>query len=292
LSTDPKWTDLPELRFKSSLKEILKESIVLHVTHHGKLTNTTLGRCNLLFRTLVDNGKTFKDEDLVSFKGPLKVDNAEIQGTLTFKFLPRFAQMKPVNIVRKAIHTEKGIFDAAPLITGLPQPHCPIVMTQEVQNENKSCALSCSTSKLPEKPKKEKKDKRGSIKETVDDVKEPEPTKNNRNSTVTYEEVSPAKTIEKDNLFPHAEDKHSASPRVLRKPIERNAPNDLISFSPMNARKIQSAPNLREFMDPFHDLLAQPYENPFTAAPDAITPTFDPFKEHRLTTTNNPFAVR
>ncbi len=46
-TTDPKWTDLPELRFKAPLREILKESIVVHVTHHGKLTNTTLGRCNV-----------------------------------------------------------------------------------------------------------------------------------------------------------------------------------------------------------------------------------------------------
>jgi hypothetical protein len=46
-TTDPHWSDLPELRFKSSLKEILHESVVLHVTHHGKLTNTTLGRCNV-----------------------------------------------------------------------------------------------------------------------------------------------------------------------------------------------------------------------------------------------------
>lgn len=47
-TTDPKWSDLPEMRFHGSIKEILQESIVLHVTHHGKMTNTTLGRCNVL----------------------------------------------------------------------------------------------------------------------------------------------------------------------------------------------------------------------------------------------------
>ena len=46
-TTDPHWHDLPELRFSASLKEILHESIVLHVTHHGKISNTTLGRCNV-----------------------------------------------------------------------------------------------------------------------------------------------------------------------------------------------------------------------------------------------------
>lgn len=58
-TTDPVWVDLPEVRFRAGLKvqgvsslliqqEILHESIVLHVTHNGKMHNTTLGRCNVL----------------------------------------------------------------------------------------------------------------------------------------------------------------------------------------------------------------------------------------------------
>lgn len=44
---NPIWHNLPELRFKASLKEMLHESIVLHITNHGKLYNQTLGRCNV-----------------------------------------------------------------------------------------------------------------------------------------------------------------------------------------------------------------------------------------------------
>jgi len=119
---NPEWYDLPEVRFKASLRELLQESIVLHVTHSGSVLNTTLGRCNLLFRTLVDNGKTFKESDLISFRGPLKIDNAEIAGVLVFRFLPRTAQMKNVSAIKKALHTEQGIQDGVPLLPHLPLP--------------------------------------------------------------------------------------------------------------------------------------------------------------------------
>ena len=47
-TSDPSWSDdLPEVRFYSSLKDLLHESVVLHVTHKGKLHNTTIGRCNV-----------------------------------------------------------------------------------------------------------------------------------------------------------------------------------------------------------------------------------------------------
>jgi len=109
---------------------MLHESIVLHITNHGKLYNQTLGRCNLLFRTVVDNGKTFKEENLITFKGNLKTEQATIEGTLYFKYIPKFAQMKPVSVIRKAIHTEKGIHDAAPLLPGLPLPKVPILNSE------------------------------------------------------------------------------------------------------------------------------------------------------------------
>lgn len=131
-TTNPVWADdLPEIRFSTSLKELLHESIVLHVTHKGKIHNTTIGRCNLLFRTLVDNGKGFKDDDLISFKGPLKIDRAEIEGTLIFKYLPKLAQMKPVNAVKRAIHNENGIYDAVPLLPNLPVPKQTVHVSDE-----------------------------------------------------------------------------------------------------------------------------------------------------------------
>ena len=45
---DPFWHDIPELRFTASFKDLLHESIVIHVTHQGKLKNTSLGHCNVL----------------------------------------------------------------------------------------------------------------------------------------------------------------------------------------------------------------------------------------------------
>eukprot|EP01116_Phalansterium_solitarium_P019511 TRINITY_DN547_c0_g2_i2.p1 TRINITY_DN547_c0_g2~~TRINITY_DN547_c0_g2_i2.p1 ORF type:complete len:587 (+),score=127.72 TRINITY_DN547_c0_g2_i2:94-1854(+) len=118
----PIWHDLPPMRFKASMKELLHEAIVLHVTHAGKVKNTTLGRANLLFRTLVDDGRTFKDEDLISFAGPLKKDGAEIEGLLQFQFLPKFAQMKAANALRRPVHTENGILDGVPLLPNMPRP--------------------------------------------------------------------------------------------------------------------------------------------------------------------------
>lgn len=122
----------------------------------------------LLFRTLVDNGKSFKEDDVIAFKvshtfivvlsrmlcemheifcpciladifififlfskGPLKVENAEIEGKLIFRFLPHFAQMKAVNAMRKPVHTEKGIFDAMPLLTWLPKPSVAVILSEE-----------------------------------------------------------------------------------------------------------------------------------------------------------------
>lgn len=44
--------------------------------------------------------------------------------------------MKAVNVVRKAIHTENGIFDAMPLMKGLPTPKIPIILTDESKNDS------------------------------------------------------------------------------------------------------------------------------------------------------------
>jgi len=129
----PSWDEpgMPWLKFKASLSELVHESLVLHVTHSGKLKNTTLGRCNLLFRTLVDSGKSFKEDDLISFKGPLnkKDTSCSIEGRLVFKHLPYFAQMKPVTGGRPSVHTEKGILDSMPLLSWVPRPNMPVIMS-------------------------------------------------------------------------------------------------------------------------------------------------------------------
>ena len=37
--------------------------------------------------------------------------------------------MKAAKVIHKAIHTENGIFDAVPLLEGMPLPKLPITMT-------------------------------------------------------------------------------------------------------------------------------------------------------------------
>jgi len=295
MTTDPRWEDIPELRFSATLKEILRESVVLHVTHHGKVTNTTLGRCNLLFRTLVDNGKTFKDEDVISFKGPLKIDKAEIEGNLNFKFLPKFAQMKAINVARKSIHTENGIYDSAPLIAGMPLPKCQIINSDEPdlrtsvpvsRSGGRSRAntatepTSTSTSALPDKlmdgykKEKEKKSK---------EEKGEKGEKEKKGKTVGQSQPFDS-SPSKDKLFPHAEDKHAASPRAARRtlafPESVTQPKDLISFSPIPAR-VSSTKQREVVNDPFQDILAK---NPFGSPP---TETYNPFREQDKV---NPFV--
>jgi len=275
-NVEPYWNDLPPLRFFASLQELLSESIVLHVTHHGLITNTTLGRCNLLFKTLVDNGKTFRDDDLISFKGPLKIENAEIEGQLTFKFLPRFAQMKPISTTKKAIHTEKGIYDAVPFIFGLPKPNCPIILSQDSNPLMKSeetvgrARSATAAPKLLESYNEEK------TKRANEDIKEPEPSKHRG----SYEK---SQSLDPSRFFPHAEDT-APSPRArrtLQMPEKTTIQKDLISFSPIPTRKIKSAVNVK---DPFLDLLSP--------SNSSVAPTFNPFEEPTPKATGtNPFVI-
>lgn len=44
---EPAWNNLPEIRFKATLKEMVHESIVLHVTHKGKYKRQTIARCTV-----------------------------------------------------------------------------------------------------------------------------------------------------------------------------------------------------------------------------------------------------
>lgn len=301
-TTDPCWTDLPELRFEASLRELLLESIVLHVTHHGKLTNTTLGRCNLLFRTLVDNGKTFKDEDLISFKGPLKVENAEIEGTLVFKFLPKFAQMKAVNLVRKAIHTEKGIFDAVPLLPNLPQPKISVTLTEDPS------ALPVTFSKArgkkamsysDEKPIKEKEEikKEESEDDGSSSTSEDEDTHKTINKETKEKQISKScndldsasaeERRKRMEFFPHAEDPGTPTSRrkglsVSFREVEpeiSSSQQNLINFSPIAVRKANQRRKDLDVEELFN-IPEKPQNGPqeqFEPGHPSQLPTFNPF---------------
>jgi len=253
-TTNPAWQDLPEIRFHASLREILHESVVLHVTHSGKVTNTTLGRCNLLFRTLVDNGKSFKDEDLISFKGPLKVDDAEIEGLLIFKFLPLFAQMKAVNVIRKAVHTEKGIFDAVTLLPGLPLPKVPIILSDdkpaaatdnhrslsEGGNRQRSQTVSHKPSawKVEEKStSKFLQNQSTSLDDSQDDkVDDPVDERIEVDEKVQQKKEEPISPPKKDHSRPPTLSESGKKKSIYG----TSATDDLISFSPMSARKNRS----------------------------------------------------
>jgi hypothetical protein len=128
---NPFWEDLPTLNFKTTLKEMLGNSVVVHCAHHGASQHTTVARANLLFRTLVDSGKTFKEKDTITFNGPLKQDGATIYGELVFSGLPHFAQVKPVNVAHKPIHTEEGLHDCVKLLPWVVDPDLPFLSTSD-----------------------------------------------------------------------------------------------------------------------------------------------------------------
>jgi len=254
-TTDPVWVDLPEVRFMASLKEILHESIVLHVTHQGKMTNTTLGRCNLLFRTLVDNGKSFKDEDLISFKGPLKVENAEIEGILVFKFLPTFAQMKPISVVKKAIHTEKGIFDATTLLPGLPLPKIPVHKSEDTAVPEVAPASPGNARKRSQ---------------TVSNKKTPAPNWADKDENTTplkddedWDKAVVDQRSEEEKSPPPAKEPAKKQEKKVRSPKDRAlATEDLISFTPPGRRRSTS---IGAAASPFENV--QPgNSNPFSMA--------------------------
>lgn len=229
---------LPLLKFRASLNELVKESLVMHVTHKGKITNTTLGRCNLLFRTLVDGGKSFKEEDLISFKGPLnkKDSGTTIEGRLVFKHLPVFAQMKALSGGRMAVHNEKGIFDAMPLLTWVPKPILPVIHSDTPSAEvgtPKTARKSASRSKADRKSQDlSGKDK---DKENFKDEKSEKKEKLVQSeSAVGKKAKSPEKSL-REKMF------HSTG-----------ISGDLINFTPPSARKrsTSDAPLPQDFPQP------------------------------------------
>jgi len=132
---NPEWRHLPTLRFRTSLNEMSHESIVVHVNHRGSSHNTNLGRCNLVFRTLVEKEKdSFAENDLIEFRGPLQTNysGATIEGHLVCKSLPCLGQMKSSHPSKRAVHTEKGIVDAIPLLPWLPLPDDDLLKSEVI----------------------------------------------------------------------------------------------------------------------------------------------------------------
>jgi hypothetical protein len=100
--------------------------------------------------------------------------------------------MKAVNVVHKAIHTENGIFDAVPLIPGLPLPKIPVILSDKSSQEE------------DKKKKKKNKDKKG------EDVKEPEPASKRTSLPVAEDVIGSENDDKNDRLFPNHEDSPSA----------------------------------------------------------------------------------
>jgi len=236
---------------------------VLHVTHQGKMHNTTLGRCNLLFRTLVDNGKTFKDEDLISFKGPLKVDNAESESVLVFKFRPRFAQMKPVNIGKRAIHTEKGIFDAVPLLPALPKPTCPVTNSESIEMQ----LPSKSVEKTPESARKRAQtvshDFRNSRLLDDGDGEDEEDTRE------IPDKEEPSTSTPRKEETPEEKPQERIPVGGLKKTPVSHVVDDLIQFTPPNSRRraASASQTTQQQVNPFATNFPQ-------AQPAIAMPTF------------------
>lgn len=260
-NSSPEWRDLPWLRFKTSLNELVRESIVVHITHKGRSHNIPIGRVNLLFRTLVDNGKSFKEEDTISFKGPLKVDNAEIEGTLNFKFLPRFAQMVPINVIRKAIHTEKGIFDAMPLLPWLPKPAIPMLRSSEVETSldtnspmlkknprNRASSIDKSDSKQSEETKKKssKSKRKSTTKEgLIGDKKEKMSASKKSESAETSESES-----DSDSDLTESEEESTKHEKLSKDQKTTSFCDDLIDLSSPAMKRDRAMTSVDKFSFP------------------------------------------
>jgi len=153
---NPSWNDLPILKFKAPLNDMISQSIVLHVVHKTKNKELVIGRCLLLFRSLVEgSGEDFKEDDLIEFGGPLesKTSDIIIKGHLTFRNLPHFAQMRPINPIKDAVNTEKGVIDAVSILSWLPKPEKPIILTEST-SISVLPGLRSEKMSIPEQPEK------------------------------------------------------------------------------------------------------------------------------------------
>jgi len=273
---DPEWVNLPEVRFKTSLSELLHESLILHITHKGKYQNTTISRCNLLFRTLVN--KKIRDEEKIVFNGKLKPNDATISGTLIFRTLPLLSQMKPAKPTLRALHTEKGIYDAITFLPGMPMPRQEIFMSDHV-----SVQRDGSNSDIKKKDSSDSI-KKGSFSESV--------KKEGSSSDVVKKEGS-SSDVKKELPKPDLDFKQ-------QKPKLTNFVDDLITFSPTPGRKKSSIKRTNSHDDmKTSDQISQDFgnDNTFSQKKD-----FNPFTDWEppkkqdssmdTVTLVNPFQVK
>jgi hypothetical protein len=121
----PEWDNLPILRFQSSLADLFRHSIRVHITHHGKFRHIPLGHANLLFRTLVAKGHKLKERDILVFRGDLAKTGMQIEGKLLLSGLPRFAQGQALRAGRP-LRTEEGLINFKPLLGWVIAPELPV----------------------------------------------------------------------------------------------------------------------------------------------------------------------
>ncbi len=128
-SLAPEWTDLPVLSFRTSLTQLLRHKIIVHVMHHGKTRNRQVATANLIFSTLIRKGRRFTDNTKIGFSGSLHDNDGKthISGSLHLTGLPHFAQVVKMNNSNVPIRTEEGLEHAKPLISSVMLPEIPFV---------------------------------------------------------------------------------------------------------------------------------------------------------------------
>jgi len=163
--------------------------------------------------------------------------------------------------VKKAVHTEKGIFDAVPLLPALPKPNCQVFNSESpIDMPGKSSA-----------------DKPGLIAETR---KNRAQTLASRSSFEKYSEQSRSSTAlvgDDDRDIPDKEEDNDSAPtpepeRIItpkKSPNIGRVTDDLIQFTPQNSRRRAASGST---------LLTPPQANPFstnvpTAPPAVAMPT-------------------
>ncbi len=106
--------------------------------------------------------------------------------------------------IRKAVHTEKGIFDSVPLLPDMPIPKCPIYVTQEqlVQDKTSHSWLGPSPAKNSS-PGEAAKDPKSSHSWLG-----PALLNHQKKANEKEEQTNLFDDDMKNKLFPHAEDKY------------------------------------------------------------------------------------
>jgi C2 domain len=134
---NPVWEDLPVLRFRSSLTDLFRHSIQVHVTHHGKVRHIPLVHASLLFRSLVSKGHKLKEKDVIVFHGDLPKSGARIEGKLLLSGLPRFSQGLADGPGRP-LHIEEGLINFKKMLPWVVAPELPIISDADSESDSSS----------------------------------------------------------------------------------------------------------------------------------------------------------